>query len=172
MAYSSSVSNSIIDRLFPTIGAPRIDTPIWDDGRSMFIINEYVKKENGNRYYTGVRQTDRFVINIYVGKFKNWDYLDKVEVYVYDNHRLCLIGQKEFDKVFYDEKIIDETAAEIMLKYARSGMVLMHASSSQDELHKYIQESIRKSHLSVLNDEGYESLLRTVRLLPPDNRRD
>lgn len=172
MATSTKISNSFLDLIFPTVGTPRVDTPIWDDGRSMFIVNEYVKKENGNRYYTGVRQADRFVINIYIGKFKNWDYLDKVEVYVYDNRQLCLIGHREFNKAFYDEAVVDECAREIMLSYARSEAMMMNVSVCESQLISQIDDFVRRSHFSILDDSGYERLMNTVRLLPADSRRE
>ena len=170
MATSNRISNSFIDGIFPVFGTPRTNTPIWDEGRSMFIVNDYVSN-SGNRYYTGVRVTDRFVIYIYIGKYHNWDYLDKVEVYVFDGKEMKIIGTKEPAKEFYSDMLVVRLVSEIMMSYARSQQVGSNIQFSTAKLEEQISQLISSSYRSMLDDSGYARLNDAIKLLPAGNRR-
>ena len=68
-------------------------------------------------YYKGLRFTDRMVMVEKVGLYKNFSYIDSVEVYAFDGETKILIGKIDYDKVFYNTERIKEDTATIIANY-------------------------------------------------------
>ncbi|MFZ4548527.1 MAG: hypothetical protein ACOYN4_13870 [Bacteroidales bacterium] len=101
----TQLSNRFLDRILPTYGNPRENIPIYDSTQKMFLSNTYTS-ESGNMYYKGLRFSERLVMLEHVGLYKNWTYIDEVEIYAYDGTQMTLIGKKKFDKQFYNPETI------------------------------------------------------------------
>lgn len=170
MANSVRVTNSFIDSIFPVFGQKRVDTPIWDSARSMFLVDDYVSK-NGYRHYTGIRLSDRFIINIYIGKYYNWDYLDKVEVYVFDGTSSKIIGARPFEKQFYDEGLVKDIVRTTMLNYAKSQQMNAAHKMSDEQLIRQIDGMVDGSYAGVLDNTSYVKLETAVKLLKSSSMR-
>ena len=109
-------TNSFIDRILPTFGNTRDNIPIYCDSQKMFISSHYTSAA-GHMYYKGLRFTDRLVMVEKVGIYKNFSYIDSIEVYAFNGAEKILIGKIDYDKVFYNAEKIKEDAATIIANY-------------------------------------------------------
>lgn len=109
-------TNSFLDKILPQFGNPRENIPVYSDSQKMFMSSHYTSA-SGNMYYKGLRFTDRMVMIEKVGLYKNFSYIDSVEVYAFDGETKILIGKIDYDKVFYNTERIKEDTATIIANY-------------------------------------------------------
>ena len=61
-----NITNNVFDSILPVYGNQRANLPIWNESQKMFITSEY-ESASGNRYYKGIRFSERLVI------IEKWD---------------------------------------------------------------------------------------------------
>lgn len=129
-------TNSFIDKILPQFGNPRENIPVYSDSQKMFISSHYTSAA-GNMYFKGLRFTDRMVMVEKVGLYKNFSYIDSIEVYAFDGENKVLIGKIDYEKVFYNAERIKEDTATIITNYledtARVMGTLMDATRAKQQ---------------------------------------
>jgi len=154
------LSNSFLDRVLPTCGNHRENIPIYDSTQKMFLSNTYTS-ESGNMYYKGLRFSERMVMVERIGLYKNWTYIDEVEIYAFDGTQMTIIGKKKFDKQFYHAETIKLEVFELTFDYLKNQMALSGATASD--------ESLKSLTLEIIEDT-YRDQLDNIKRLPESTR--
>ena len=164
MATISTFNPSVLDSILPPYGQHRVQQPIWDESRKMFIADEH-ESQAGNRSYKGVRVSDRFVIVEQIGNYHNWTYLNSVEMYVFDGKDRTLIGKKEFPKTFYNADLVRQTSEEMLMGYLKSQLQMQHQVVPDSQLLPTVKEFVSRSYCSLLDDKSQRLLEMAMPLL-------
>lgn len=156
-------TNSFLDKILPTFGNTRENIPIYCDSQKMFISSHYTSAA-GNMYYKGLRFTDRIVMVEKVGLYKNFSYIDSVEVYAFNGTERVLIGKVDYDKVFYNADQIKMDTKAIIANYLEdsariAGSLLDSARAKQqaNELLDKMYENPIRSAMAL--KQAYQQLL-------------
>ena len=80
-----------IERLFPKFGSKAQDVPAWDAGKGMFLVDQYQSK-SGNRSLTYVGISDRLLLEMTVGHFHSWEFVNKVRAMVFDGDSFKVVA--------------------------------------------------------------------------------
>lgn len=152
MAKIETISNGFLDSILPTFGNPRTNTPVWNESLKMFIINEY-ESAAGNRYYSGVRISDRVVIVEHVGMYHSFTYIDGMDIFMYDSEDLKLIVQEKYDKQFYNADFIRERSQIALRNYARSQAAMTGETVSDEIIEQEVNRVVANSYQSLLDDD-------------------
>ena len=153
-------SNSFLDRILPTYGTQRENIPIYDSTQKMFLSNTYTS-ESGNMYYKGLRFSERLVMIEHIGLYKNWTYIDEVEIYAFDGNQMTLIGKKKFDKQFYSPETIKNEVIELTFDFLKTQMTLSGGVGTD--------ESLRVMTLEIIEDT-YQNPIENLKRLPESTR--
>lgn len=151
-----SSSTRFIDRILPAMGNQRENVPIYDSTQKMFLSNTYTS-ESGNMYYKGLRFSERLVMIEYIGLYKNWTYIDKIELYAFDGNQMNVIAKKKFEKQFYNSEKIKNEVIELTFEYFKN-QNFMCGSSGTDETLKALAADIV--------EEAYINPIENIRKLP------
>jgi hypothetical protein len=154
------LSNSFLDRVLPTYGHQRENIPIYDNTQKMFLSNTYTS-ESGNMYYKGLRFSERLVMVEHVGLYKNWTYIDEVEIYAYDGNQMTLIGKKKFDKQFYHPETIKNEVIELTFDFLKTQMSLSGGIGTD--------ESLKALTIEIVEDT-YQNPIENIKRLPESTR--
>lgn len=157
-----NVSNNFLDKVLPTIGNLRQNIPIYDSTQKMFLSSTYTS-ESGNMYYKGLRFSERLVMVEHIGLYKNWTYIDEVEIYGFDGTQLTVIGKKKLDKQFYNAEVIKDEALSMTFEYFKSQMELGGGSSSDENLKALAKEVIEETYCNQI--ENIKRLPEATRLM-------
>lgn len=145
-------TNSFLDKVLPKFGNTRENIPVYSDSQKMFLSSHYTSAA-GNMYFKGLRFTDRLVMVEKVGLYKNFSYIDSIEIYAFDGEDKILIGKVDYDKVFYSVERIKEDAAIIIRGYLKN---------SAQVAGTMLDESIAAQQTACLLDAMYDNPLRSA----------
>ena len=162
MAKVAAVSNGFFDSILPTYGTQRTQTPVWNESLKMFITDEY-ESANGNRYYSGIRISNRIVIVEHVGMYHTFNYLDGMDIYMFDGEQRKLIAQEKYDKQFYDVNFVREASKRALRNYARSQAAMTGTQISDETINAEVNAIIDNSYQSLLDDD---KMLKLQALMP------
>ena len=156
-------TNSFLDKILPTFGNTRENIPIYCDSQKMFISSHYTSAA-GNMYYKGLRFTDRIVMVEKVGLYKNFSYIDSVEVYAFNGTERVLIGKVDYDKVFYNADQIKMDTKAIIANYledsARIAGSLMDSTRAKQQANELLDKMYENPMRSAMALKGvYQQLL-------------
>ena len=157
MARVTSVSNGFFDSILPAYGTQRANTPVWNESLKMFITDEY-ESANGNRYYNGVRISNRIVIVEHVGMYHTFTYLDGMDIYMFDGEQRKLIAQEKYDKQFYDVNFIREACKRALRNYAYSQAAMTGTKIPEKVINAEVNAIIDNSYQSLLSDDKLQKL--------------
>lgn len=157
MAKINSVSNGFFDSILPTYGNQRSQTPVWNESMKMFIIDEY-ESANGNRYYNGVRISNRLVIVEHIGMYHAFQYLDGMDIYLFDGQERKLIVQEKYEKQFYNVDFIRERSICTLRNYVRSQAAITGTTITEDVINAEVHAIIDNSYQSLLDDDKLQKL--------------
>ena len=164
MATIANITNNVLDSILPVFGNPRTNLPVWNESQKMFITSEY-ESQAGNRYYKGIRFSNRLVIIEKVGLYHTWTYIDEVELYAFDGKQPVLIGNKKFEKEFYDVDIIRNSCKQMLKHYLMGQMKMMKTSCKDEQLENMAEQWIADSYRSFLHDNNQLALENMMPLL-------
>lgn len=153
MAQINVLSTNVIDSILPVFGQPRVNQPIWDETRRMFIADEFESRA-GNRSYKGVRVSDRFIIVEQIGNYHNWTYINSIEMYAFDGKERLLIGKKDFKNEPYDANFVRETTEKMLVDFMKSQLKMQQRTLSEDQLITQAKAFIDRSYCSMLDDKS------------------
>ena len=128
-------TNSFLDRVLPQFGNPRENIPVYSDSQKMFLSSHYTSAA-GNMYYKGLRLSDRIVMVEKVGLYKNFSYIDSVEVYAFDGESKVLVGKVDYDKVFYNVALIKKDTTAIIANYLESSARVVGVLPDKDSIER------------------------------------
>ena len=128
----------------------------------MFISKEY-ESAKGNRYYDGIRFSDRIVIVEHVGLYHTWTYIDGIELYAFNGKKLELIQKREYDKVFRSESFVRSESESMVRDYLAGMLKMNNASISEDELAQEAKSLVDDCYKSFLDDDFNN---RFIQILP------
>ena len=163
MARISGVGNNLLDSILPTYGNPRVKTPIWNESQHMFITDQHTSAA-GNTYYLGVRFSDRFVTILHIGLFRNWTYINEVEVYAFDEQTRTLVGKKTLD-TYYNEALVRATTESILKDYIHGQLKLNGGAVDVNQLDEQVKQLVDKSYVSLLEGENLVKSMEAVKPL-------
>lgn len=164
MAKVSSISNGFFDSILPTYGTQRANTPVWNESLKMFITDEH-ESANGNRYYSGVRISNRIVIVEHIGMFHSFTYLDGLDIYVFDGEGRKLITQEKYDSQFYNVEFVRERSKQILRDYALSQAAMSGTEITEEMIEAEVNAIVNNSYQSLLDDDKLQKLHAIVPIL-------
>ena len=126
-------TNSFLDKILPKFGNARENIPIYCDSQKMFMSSHYTSAA-GNMYYKGLRFTDRLVMIEKVGLYKNFSYIDSIEIYAFNGEEKVLIGRMDYDKVFYNVDRIKEDATTLIGNYLEDSARITGALMNETQI--------------------------------------
>lgn len=156
-------TNSFLDKILPQFGNLRENIPVYSDSQKMFISSHYTSA-SGNMYFKGLRFTDRMVMVEMVGLYKNFSYIDSIEIYAFDGESKVLIGKVDYDKVFYNAERIKEDTATVIINYledtARVTGTLLDATRAKQQAMQLLEAMYENPLRSAIALKGvYKQLL-------------
>lgn len=163
---TKTTNENPFDNILPAYGNARVRIPVWDNGQRMFICDEH-DSSSGHRYYRGVRFCDRIVIVEKVGLFHNWTYIDGIELYAFNGHRLELIQKRDYDKVFRSEEFIRRESCQMVADFLSGVMKMQRSCVSAEQIEAHARELIDRCYKSFL-DPDYNT--RLIQILPSIER--
>lgn len=148
-------TNSFLDKILPTFGNVRENIPIYCNSQKMFISSHYTSAA-GNMYYKGLRFTDRIVMVEKVGLYKNFSYIDSIEIYAFNGTERILIGKVDYDKVFYNAEQIKMDAKTIIANYLEDSARINNTP---------LDSTLAIQQANSLLDKMYENPMRSAMVL-------
>ena len=149
---TKAINENLFDSILPAYGNARVRIPAWDNGQRMFICDEH-DSSSGHRYYRGVRFCDRIVIVEKVGLFHNWTYIDGIELYAFNGHRLELIQKRDYDKVFRSEEFIRRESCQMVVDFLSGIMKMQRSCVSAERVEAHARELIDGCYKSFLDPD-------------------
>lgn len=101
-----------IDRLFPRFGEKALDIPSWDEGKGMYLVDQY-QAASGNRSLTYVGVSEQLLFELTLGHFHSWEFVNKARAMVYDGEKFRIICCHDWEQSTHFNK--EEVRAEIAL---------------------------------------------------------
>ncbi len=163
MATINGCGNSLLDKILPTYGNERINTPIWNESQHMFITDQYTSAA-GNTYYIGIRFTDRFVQILHIGLFHNFTYINDIEVYVFNGTERQLVGKKTLD-VYYDEDLIRSTTEKMLHDYVVGQLKLTESNCDLKQIENQVKETVKASYFSLIDTPNIHTRMESIKPL-------
>ena len=145
-------NDDLFDMILPVWGQPRINLPVWDKGRQMFITDEY-ESPAGHRSYLGVRISDRFILVEKVGNYHTHTYINSLQMLVYDGKKLTTVAQLDFDKQHYEKQFIREMSERMLHGFLQSQYQQQHRAISDEELDNRVKALVDSSYHELLDEK-------------------
>ena len=164
MATIKNITNNVFDSILPVYGNQRANLPIWNESQKMFITSEY-ESASGNRYYKGIRFSERLVIIEKVGLYHTWTYIDDIELYTFDGRKPVMIGKKAFDKQFYNTEFIRQEVSKMLSDYLKGQLKLSDAPINEEQVAIQSQDWMNNCYRSFLYDNQQLALESMMPLL-------
>lgn len=159
---SNSISTSVLDNLFPTIGtAPSARNVIWMESERLFKLNDYVSAA-GNRYITGLRFSNNLAVVVRYSHWKTWQYVNSIEVYSFENYDLKLLDSKKYEKQFYCSEFVHREVCEIVSKAVRAAAKVNNSDITVDG--QIVEKLVTETERSFVNGE-YPPMTSSLRKL-------
>lgn len=111
-----------MDRLFPRFGEKALDIPSWDEGKGMYLVDQY-QAASGNRSLTYVGVSDQLLLEMTLGHFHSWEFVNKVRAMVYDGEGFRVICSHDWPQSthYRKEDILSVIAASLKEYVLESG---------------------------------------------------
>ena len=93
----AKTTESYLNRLFPEFGSRGLDIPSWDSGKGMYLVDQY-QSASGNRSLTYVGVSDQLLIEMTIGHYHSWEFINKVRVMVYDGKDFKVICSHDWEQ--------------------------------------------------------------------------
>ena len=116
----SNTSDNIVARLFPKFGSRALDIPTWDEGKRMYLVDQH-QSASGNRSLIYVGISDQLLIEMTLGHFHSWEFVNKVRAMIYDGMSLRVIATYEWPQsTHFNIDLVREKVQEILVSYVLS----------------------------------------------------
>lgn len=161
---TQALQNDLLNQILPTYGSPRAQVPVWNEGQRMFICGEY-ESNSGNRYYKGVRFSDRIVVVEKVGLYHTWTYLDGLEIYAFNGKRLELVQKRDYEKAFRNDEFVRAETESMVGNYLEGMLKLRREAMSKERLEALTKETVENCYKSFL-DNNFGATRLTQQIIP------
>lgn len=88
---------SRLERMFPRFGEKALDIPSWDEGKGMYLVEQY-QAPSGNRSLTYVGVSDQLLLEMTLGHFHSWEFVNKARAMVYDGEGFRVICSHDWEQ--------------------------------------------------------------------------
>ena len=111
-----------INKLFPRFGEKALDIPSWDEGKGMYLVDQY-QSASGNRSLTYVGVSDQLLLEMTLGHFHSWEFVNKVRAMVYDGDGFRVICSHDWEQSthFRKEDVVPVIASSLKEYVLESG---------------------------------------------------
>ena len=86
-----------ICRILPEYGSKGLDVPTSDRDKHMYLVDQY-QYESGNRTLTYAAISDRVIVEVVLGQFHGWEYMNKLRILTPDGTSIKVIATKEWEQ--------------------------------------------------------------------------
>lgn len=106
-----------LGRLFPEFGERALDIPAWDSGKRMYLVDQY-QSASGNRSLTYVGVSDQLLLEMTLGHFHSWEFVNKVRAFAYDGTGFRVICSCDWKQsTHYNREEVIPVVAEALTEY-------------------------------------------------------
>lgn len=111
-----------INKLFPRFGEKALDIPSWDEGKCMYLVDQY-QSASGNRSLTYVGVSDQLLLEMTLGHFHSWEFVNKVRAMVYDGNGFRIVCSHDWEQSthFRKEDVLPVIASSLKEYVRESG---------------------------------------------------
>jgi len=149
---TKAINKNLFDNILPSFDNPRVHIPVWDESQRMFICAEH-ESNSGHRYYIGIRFCDRIVVIEKVGLYHSWTYIDSIEIFAFNGHKLELIQKRDYDKVFRNETFIRKESEQMVKDYLTGVMKTQRICIPAEQIEAQATELISGCYKSFLTPD-------------------
>ena len=113
---------SMISCIFPEYGTSALDIPYYDSEKHMYLVDQYTA-ESGNRQITYVAAGRKLCVEVTLGFYHSWTFMNKVRVMI--PNRESLKGVKIYEwpqSSYYDVIKLSEKIRELVREYAADNL--------------------------------------------------
>lgn len=131
-----------IEQMFPRFGEKALDIPFWDEGKGMYLVDQY-QAASGNRSLTYVGVSDHLLLEMTLGHFHSWEFVNKVRAMVYDGEEFRIICSHDWEQSthFRKEDVLPVVTASLKEYVLESGNPLgMGEEEVSSEIEKILAE--------------------------------
>ena len=116
-----------INLLLPEYGSKGLDIPVFDSDKHMYLVDQF-QHESGNRTLTYVAISDRVIVEVALGHYHCWEYMNKLRILTLDGTNMKVVKTKEweqstrFDRLELSEAVTDGLDEYIVSSLAVKGL--------------------------------------------------
>lgn len=141
-----------INELLPSYGNRAESGIVWMESMKLFKVNEY-RSEAGHRYITGLRFSDQLIVAIKYAEWKQWTYINDLEIFTFDGKNPVLLDKKCFKKEFFHEDLVREQVKVMVRNALQSKAKMIGKEFDENELKSQIESVVDDTYRSFLKGE-------------------
>lgn len=86
---------NVVSKILPVYGTKGLDVPIFDRDKHMYLVDQY-QFDSGNRTLTYAAISDSVIVELVLGHYHGWEYMNKLRILVPDGTRMKVAATKEW----------------------------------------------------------------------------
>lgn len=140
-----------ISALFPLFGNSKVlDVPLFDPGKHMYLVEQYLSKK-GNRYLSYVGISNQLLVEVTLGHFHSWEYVDKVRALICDGNGFRVVCSWECTEPthFSHDLLVDNLMA-MLTDYVV--MNSLHSELSPEQVSSEVKKIVSELFLNTPSD--------------------
>lgn len=94
---STKAIEDVVSRILPVYGTKGLDVPAFDRDKHMYLVDQY-QYESGNRTLTYVAISDCVIVEVVLGHYHGWEYMNKLRILIPDETKIKVISTKEWEQ--------------------------------------------------------------------------
>lgn len=113
---------TMISCIFPEYGTSALDIPYYDSEKQMYLVDQYTA-ESGNRQITYVAAGRKLCVEVTLGFYHSWTFMNKVRVMIPNRESLKVVKIYEWPQSsYYDVFKLSEKIRELVREYAADNL--------------------------------------------------
>lgn len=92
--------HDLISHIFPEYGTSALDIPYYDSEKHMYLVDQYTA-ESGNRQITYVAAGRKLCIEVTLGLYHSWTYMNKVRIMIPNRDNLKVVKTYDWPQSSY-----------------------------------------------------------------------
>ena len=113
---------TMISCIFPEYGTSALDIPYYDSEKYMYLVDQYTA-ESGNRQITYVAAGRKLCVEVTLGFYHSWTFMNKVRVMIPNRESLKVVKIYEWPQSsYYDVIKLSEKIRELVREYAADNL--------------------------------------------------
>jgi hypothetical protein len=120
-----------ISKILPEYGSKGLDVPTFDRDKHMYLVDQY-QYASGNRTLTYAAISDCVIVEVVLGHYHGWEYMNKLRILTPDGTRIKVAATKEWEQsTRADLHQIREAVADGLTDYISSNPVAKGISKEE-----------------------------------------